>query len=67
MKSKSIGERKPVMISSVATQESGVSQMRARLGAHGASEVLVQRLKLSEKAATERHLRIKPLHKLAYY
>ena len=56
-----------MMISSVATQESGVSQMRARLGAHGASEVLVQRLKLSEKAATERHLRIKPLHKLAYY
>jgi hypothetical protein len=67
LKSKSIAERGHVLVSSVMTQEGVATKLKGGVGVRGTSEVLSQRFHLGEKAVTERHLRIKPLHKLAYY
>lgn len=67
LKSKSIAERGHVLVSNVAAQVGVVTRLKGGVGMRAASEVLAQRFHLNEKAATERHLRIKPLHKLAYY
>jgi hypothetical protein len=57
-----------MMLSQVTAQEQVLNRLKVSMPVDQIEEVMVRRLQLNnKKIATERQLRIKPLHKLAYY
>ena len=67
LKSKNVGDRGPLTMNA-APQESPQVRLKYSMPIERVEEVMVRRLQLNDKkVATERHLRIKPLHKLAFY
>ena len=68
LKSKSLVDKSPLVLNTSPTVDTPGTRLKQSVPVSRVEEVLVRRLHLNDKkVATERQLRIKPLHKLAFY
>lgn len=68
LKSKSLADRSPLIYTSLPQEGLPPSRMKQSMPVSRIEEVMVRRLQLTDKKVqTERQLRSKPLHRLAFY
>lgn len=68
LKNKATNERNQLLLSQGPHEEFPLMRLKASMPVHQIEEVMAKRLEINnKKVATERQIRIKPLHKLANY